>query len=220
MKSLIKKILIYASILLMLIILSFVYLLLFHTYKEENITPDKNKYQFVDLSNPDINGNGINNIDEIVINARKLKGVFYDYFQGKYNNIGKNLGFLVCVDIPRISYQQAGIYFEPMLREDFKIHPEYYNTEDGINTPSSEFFSRRVRNLYSYCEANNKLIKNCKTPMPGDFVFYGKNHIALVVEVHNDGTYNEIENAPWTIWTVEHVNKIWNNNDVGRLIPQ
>jgi hypothetical protein len=105
-----------------------------------------------------------------------------------------------------------------LLIEDFKIHSDYYRTDDGNNTPATPFFFRRTRNLYSYCRANNKLIISCTAPQPADLIFYGQNHIALVAEVHNDGTYNEIENAPWTYFTVEHKNKKWVPIYVGRIL--
>jgi hypothetical protein len=71
--------------------------------------------------------------------------------------------------------------------------------------------------LYSFCQANGFLIQQCKTPKPGDLLFYGKYHIAMVSEVHGNKTYHEIENAPWTAFAVEHKNKTWQPRDVGRI---
>lgn len=53
-------------------------------------------------------GDGIDNIEDIVSNVRKMEGTLYDYSQGKYDNLAGKLGFLVCVDIPKISYAEAG----------------------------------------------------------------------------------------------------------------
>jgi hypothetical protein len=217
MKKILLRILKYGLIILLLVVLVFSYLLIFHTYKEKTFTKNT-KNKVIDLSNPDIDGDGIKNAADIIANARSLKGVFYEYLQGKYDNIGRKIGFLVCFDIPKIAYEKAGIDFEILLREDYKRHKEYYNSEKGNNTPSTSFFYRRTRNLYSYCKANNKLILNCNSPRPCDLIFYGQVHIAIVTEVHNNGTYNEIENAPWTIFTVEHKNKKWTPIDVGRIL--
>ena len=123
----------------------------------------------------------------------------------------------MCFDVPRIAFKNSGICFEPLLKEDYKKHPSFYDTENGNNTPATPFFFRRVRNLYSFCRANEMLITGCETPKPCDVVFYGRYHISLVSEVHNDGTFNEIEAAPWTVFTVEHKNKKWKPMDVGRL---
>jgi len=99
------------------------------------------------LVDNDADGDGIDNIEDIVLNARKMKGTLYDYSQGKYNNLAGRLGFLVCIDIPKIAYAEAGIYFEKILREDFNKYRALYDTEDGTNTPSTLYFYRRTRNI-------------------------------------------------------------------------
>lgn len=194
------------------------YLLIFHTYKEDEQLSFQLTSKNIDFSNQDIDGDGINNIEDIIGNAREMKGVMYEYLQGKHDNIGRKLGFLVCIDIPSIAYKKAGIDFEYLLKEDYKKNSNYYSYENGINTPSTSFFFRRTRNLYSYCKANNKLILKCKKPKPGDLIFYGQVHISMVSQVNEDGTYNEIENAPWTVFTIEHKNKDWIPIDVGRIL--
>ena len=170
MKKILSRILKYSLIVLLIIIVLFSCLLIFHTYKEKTVSKNT-KSIVIDFSNPDIDGDGVKNADDIIANARSLKGVFYEYLQGKYDNIGRDLGFLVCFDIPKIAYEKAGIDFETLLREDYKIHKDYYGFENGNNTPSTSFFFRRTRNLYSYCKANNKLILNCKTPKPCDILW-------------------------------------------------
>lgn len=229
MKKRLKNILI---ILVLIFLIFLFYLYFFHSYRYNSssvldydhdgiINQEDNDIDgdgIQNLVDNDADGDGIDNIEDIVSNARKMEGTLYDYSQGKYDNLAGKLGFLVCVDIPKISYAEAGIYFEQILSEDFNKHSNLYDTEDGINTPSTSFFYRRTRNYYRYFELNNKLIKNCESPKVGDLVFYGKDHIALVSEVHDDGTYNEIETAPWTIFAVEHKNKKWENRDVGRIL--
>jgi len=216
-KYLIKTIKILATIILFVVLL-IAYILVFHTYhdfSESSITMSAN----IDFSKNDIDGDGVTNIEDIVYNARDMKGVMYEYLQGDYNNIGKKLGFLVCIDIPNIAYKKAGIDFENLLRKDYKVNKNFYSYENGINTPVTSFFFRRTRNLYSYCKANNKLIRKYKFPKAGDLIFNkAKTHISMVTEVHDDGTYNEIENAPWTVFTVEHKNKVWIPKDIGRIL--
>jgi uncharacterized protein YijF (DUF1287 family) len=158
------------------------------------------------------------NVNDVILNARKLKGVFYDQLQGSFNNLGGKLGFLVCCDIPNIAYAQAGMSFEKLLKDDFKSHPEHYRTRNGTNTPSTIFFYRRVENFYAYCKYSNKLIINCESPKVGDLIFYGQSHVTIVSEVHSDGTINEIETNRRTIFVVEHFNKKWTNQSVGRVL--
>ena len=201
-----RKIISILLVLIVFVILVGTYILLFHTYKGD--PPGSLNYPQKD--NVDVN--------DVISNARKLKGVFYDQLQGSFNNIGGKSGFLVCCDIPNIAYAQAGFSFEKFLKDDFSSHPEHYNTRNGTNTPSTIFFYRRVENFYAYCKYNNKLIINCESPKVGDLIFYGQSHVSLVSEVHSDGTINEIETNRGTIFVVEHVNKKWTNQTVGRVL--
>ena len=214
------------------LILLFWYILVFHSYREQTVLIDRDTDMdgildiydrdidndgILNFKDNDADGDGINNLEDIIINARDMKGTFYEYLKGKYNNFGANLGFLVCFDIPRIAYQNAGLSIELLLKDDYTNHPEFYNSENGNNLPNTPFFFRRTRNLYSYCQANGRLFVNCKNPKPGDVIFHGRFHISIITEIHKDGTYNEIETAPWTIIAVEHKNKKWEPMDVGRI---
>jgi uncharacterized protein YijF (DUF1287 family) len=169
-------------------------------------------------SEADVDGDGIEDAADVARNARGLRGIGYDLFQGKYDNLGGRIGLVVCVDVPRIAYAGAGISLEKLLRDDFAAHPGHYDTDGGRNTPASPFFCRRVRNLYAYCLGNGCLIAGCAEPRVGDLVFYGRMHVALVTGVHGDGTYDEVEAAPRAVFVVEHEKKRWLARDVGRIL--
>jgi uncharacterized protein YijF (DUF1287 family) len=151
-------------------------------------------------------------INEVIAEARKLKGIMYDPLQGKYNNIGGKLGFIVCIDIPLLAYQNADYSIKKVMEEDFKTHPEHYDTKDW-NIPQNPFFHRRARNLYDYCKGTNRLIPLDQRPKNGDVVFYTKkqdgiiSHIALITKAENNGSYWVIESAPETILSKETTNK-------------
>lgn len=198
-----KKIL---AVLLIIFILFFAYILIFCTYKGAPL----GTLSYHEKNNVKVN--------DVISNARKLKGIYYDQFQGGFNNIGGKMGFLVCCDVPNIAYAKAGMPLENLLDKDYKSHPEHYNSKNGQNTPSTIFFFRRVENYYAYCKYNNKLIINCKNPKPGDLIFYGQGHVSIISEVHSDGTINEIETNRKTIFVVEHKNKKWKSGTVGRLL--
>ena len=207
MKSkLLRKIILIFLLIIVFVVLSGTYILLFHTYKGN--PPGSLNYPQKDKVD----------VNDVISDARKLKGVFYDQLQGSFNNIGGKLGFLVCCDVPNIAYAQAGLSFEKLLKDDFSTHPEHYNIRNGNNTPSTVFFYRTVENFYSYCIYNNKLIINCENPKVGDLIFYGQSHVSLLSEVHADGTINEIETNRRTIFVVEHSNKKWTNETVGRIL--
>ncbi|NLO90500.1 MAG: DUF1287 domain-containing protein [Elusimicrobia bacterium] len=173
----------------------FLYAVLFHAYRAAPV--DKLR-----IASPPPQDRRV----ALVAAARGLKGVLYDQLKGGHNNIGGRLGFLVCIDVPRIAYAAAGVDLDSMLREDYKIHARFYPVEKPGNVPETPFFVRRVRNLYAYCRANGKLLHNPPELRAGDLIFPNTSHIVLVSEVRADGTISIIENAPWTNMTVEYSN--------------
>ncbi|HOX22705.1 MAG TPA: DUF1287 domain-containing protein, partial [Elusimicrobiales bacterium] len=102
--------------------------------------------------------------------ARSMKGVLYDQSMGGFGNFFGRLGFPVCIDVPRVAYAAAGVDLDALLRQDYKVHAKFYNTEGGRNLPDTEFFVRRVRNLNSYCRANNKFLPATDRVKTGDLV--------------------------------------------------
>ncbi|MBI3552194.1 MAG: DUF1287 domain-containing protein [Elusimicrobia bacterium] len=132
----------------------------------------------------------------VVVEARKLIGLWYDPFQGYLNNIGGRMGLIVCMDVPTIAYRNSGTSIRRLLEADYKKHPEHYGKRDG--RPGDPFFDRRARNLYSYCKFNGCLDMK-GPPEPGDVVFMSHSqngwvtHIALVSAVAVDGSYDVVE---------------------------
>ncbi|HEX7064178.1 MAG TPA: DUF1287 domain-containing protein, partial [Bacillales bacterium] len=152
--------------------------------------------------------------------AESLVGTLYDPLKGAFNNIGGRMGFIVCIDVPRIAYADAGLYFQQLLTEDYRENPDHYNTENGINTPATNYFFRRVRNVYDFAKGNGLLIEKAAQPKVGDIVFYSQFHATLVVGVYPDGTYDEVEADPDLIFVKEHHHKKWEPRDVARILPE
>lgn len=181
--------------------------------------PDVDGDGLDNLADPDADGDGLANAADIVAAARRMDGVWYDFSMGRFDNLFGKMGFLVCIDVPRLAYADAGLYFEPLLRDDFEQHPEHYDTQAGTNTPATRFFFRRVHNLQAWCATNGRMVSPCKEPRVGDLIFYGSFHITMVSGAYPDGTIDEIETAPWTGIVVEHHRKRWIPMGVGRLLP-
>lgn len=132
----------------------------------------------------------------IVGEARNLVGLWYDPLQGYLHDIGGRSGFIVCMDVPRLAYRNAGTSLRRLLEADYAAHPDHYGKHDG--RPGDPYFDRRARNLYTYCKFNGCL-DTTGPPEPGDVVFmsHGPNgwisHIALVSETAPDGSYRVVE---------------------------
>ena len=106
-----KRFKLFLGILSIMVVLSIIYILLFCAYKGDS--PGSLNYPEKDNVK----------VSDVISNARKLKGVFYDQLQGGLNNIGGKSGFLVCCDVPNIAYAKAGISLEKLLNDDYKSHP-------------------------------------------------------------------------------------------------
>lgn len=132
----------------------------------------------------------------IVAEARKLIGLWYDPAQGYFGDVGGKLGLIVCMDVPRLAYRNAGTSIKRLLEDDYRAHPDHYGRKDG--RPGDPYFDRRARNLYSYCRFNGCLHLT-GAPKPGDVVFLSRgangwiSHIALVSEVSPDGRYRIVQ---------------------------
>jgi uncharacterized protein YijF (DUF1287 family) len=199
------------------------YLYFFHGYHGHSTVimgADIDHDGITNLKDQDADGDGVPNKKEITAKAEKLVGTLYDPLKGGYGNIGGKMGFIVCIDVPRIAYANAGIYFQSLLTEDFKNHPEHYDTQNGMNTPGTPYFFRRVRNVYDYAKGNGLLIQHSPTPKVDDIVFYGRYHATMVVNVYPDGTYDEVEAHPKLIFVQKHTHKKWQPRDVARILPE
>jgi len=151
-------------------------------------------------------------IKAVVNNARQLKGVPYDPFMGGYGNVGAKWGAIVCSDVINIAYGLAGFSWRQALAQDLRQHPSFYDTRQG-NTPANPYFHRRARNLYAYFVANRRLQGKTYAPKPGDLVFYRKSpngaiaHVSLVTEAGaTQASVQEIrlmESAPRTVLAQE-----------------
>lgn len=134
----------------------------------------------------------------VVAEARKLIGVMYDPVQGMYGNYGGRMGLIVCMDVPRLAYRNAGASLRRLLEDDWRAHPGRYHKRDG--GPGDPYFDRRARNLYTYCRRNGCL-DMIGPPKPGDVVFMSStpnawiSHIALVTDVEADGGYKVVESS-------------------------
>ena len=118
----------------------------------------------------------------------------YDPLMGMYGDPFGRVGLVVCIDVPIRSYQAAGVALPLLLKDTARAHPEIFKIEPN-NTPGNPFFYRRVRN-YAPLFQRHPLLMASKEPQPGDLAFYGAFHIALVVDVRKDGTFDVIEASP------------------------
>ena len=166
------------------------------------------RISYRDRSMPIPNNSRPPDMSSVVAAARRLLGTLYDPLQGRLDNVGGRLGFVVCTDVPVLAYGKAGFSFRQALAEDYAIEPKPYGNEPG-NNPSSPFFERRARNLYTYCRNRGCLHGAAETPQVGDLLFYRAPrsamimHVTLVTTVTPNGQYRVVEAAPDRILTGE-----------------
>lgn len=152
-------------------------------------------------------GDNLPPTDLLIKNASALKGTPYDPLMGMYGNIGADLGFIVCSDVPNIAYGLSGYSLKKALALDFAKNPAAYNSKNG-NTPKNPYFHRRARNLHAYFKSIGQLMPNSYKPGVGDLVFYKNpqkdyiSHVALV-SYTSKNEHKVIESAPRTILAQE-----------------
>ncbi len=157
----------------------------------------------------DKDGDGINDLDDIVEGARKdaeNKPVYKsEYYSGGYppDNEG------VCTDVIWRAFKNAGYDLKSMIDKDIKSNIKDYPAVEGKPDPNIDF--RRVRNLIVFfnkyakkltTEIKPNDIKNLQEWQGGDIVtFSNPEHIAIVSDKRNsDGIPYIIHNAgPYTM---------------------
>jgi uncharacterized protein YijF (DUF1287 family) len=133
-------------------------------------------------------------VDSAVAYARSMLGTPYDPFMGRYGDPFGAVGFVVCIDVPVRAYEAAGVSLPSLLREATHEHPDWF-TIGPSNLPGSPFFYRRVRNYHPLFR-HHPALTAADTPRVGDWAFFGKTHIALVVNVEQDGRFQVVEASP------------------------
>lgn len=141
-------------------------------------------------SDPDADGDGLPNVPDVVAAARALVGRASDPLMGKYDNLLGRIGFLVCTDVAVDAWLAAGWSLPHQLRDAATAAPGAFAIAPD-NLPGDPNFVRRVRNYVDLFDHAPGLTL-ADAPRPGDLAFYGRAHVALVVDVHSVG-YRVVE---------------------------
>ncbi len=126
--------------------------------------------------------------------ARSMVGTPYDPLMGRHGDPFGRIGFVVCIDVPIRSYLNAGVSLPALLKQSAREHPELFKIGPN-NSPSNRFFYRRVRNYFPLFQRHPALTVS-DSPQVGDWAFYGRTHIALVVEAMGDSRFSVVEASP------------------------
>lgn len=135
-----------------------------------------------------------------IAEARAMRWLPYDPFMGTRGDPLTPWGFVVCIDVPLRAYRAAGVPLADLLKESALAHPWWFKIGPD-NSPDNRFFYRRVRN-YNDLFRNHPALEASATPRPGDLVFFGRWHIALVTEATPDGDWRAVEATP-RVWGVK-----------------
>ncbi|MCY6371427.1 DUF1287 domain-containing protein [Clostridium ganghwense] len=162
----------------------------------------------------DKDGDGINDLDDILEGARKdaaNKPIYKSaYYSGGYPPETEG----VCTDVVWRAFKNAGYNLKDMVDKDIKAHTSRYPRVAGNPDPNIDF--RRVKNLVPFFKKYAKTltneivpndIENLKQWQRGDIVVFQDpiDHIAIVSDIrredgipyiiHNDGPYTEEEDS-------------------------
>ena len=137
---------------------------------------------------PDKNGNGIGDIQDIVIGARKDALAKPDYINSYYMGGYPPETEGTCADLVWRAFQEAGYSLKDMVDEDIKNNVSAYPATWGRPDPNIDF--RRVGNLKYFFERNTlvltKDVYDTDQWQAGDIVIFGNNeHIGIVSDIRN-----------------------------------
>ncbi len=147
--------------------------------------PDVDGDGIPNMQDDDADGDGIPNIEDALQTAQKLIGRPYDQLNDVKNSALSQLGAIVCTDVVVYAYEKAGIYLGFEMGELYKKKPKIFYGYRW-NNPYDENFSRRMRNVRTYCREKGFMLKKGAPLMPGDIVMFSQGHIALIEKVEGD----------------------------------
>ena len=137
---------------------------------------------------PDKNGNGISDIEDIVIGARKDALAKPDYINAYYMGGYPPETEGTCTDLVWRAFMEAGYSLKDMVDEDIKNNVSAYPATWGRPDPNIDF--RRVGNLKYFFERNALVLTTdvyeTDQWQAGDIVIFGNNeHIGIVSDIRN-----------------------------------
>lgn len=159
-------------------------------------------------SNHDENQNGIDDLTDILLGARREAETHPIYKSAYYSGGYPPDTEGVCTDTIWRAFKNAGYSLKDMVDEDIRENIELYPRVEKID---SNIDFRRVKNLKVFFERHSLVLTNditkIKKWMPGDIVVFGRDysHIAIVSDkrnkdgipwiIHNAGQKNREEDA-------------------------
>ena len=137
---------------------------------------------------PDLNGNGITDIDDIVIGARKdalnLPAYINWYYAGGYPPESEG----TCTDLVWRAFMEAGIALKDLVDADIAANTSAY---PYASEPDPNIDFRRVRNLYYFFQRNalelTLDVYDTDQWQAGDIVIFGNfEHIGILSDIRNE----------------------------------
>ena len=138
---------------------------------------------------PDFNNNGISDIEDIVIGARKDALAMPEYVNAYYGGGYPPDDERTCTDLVWRAFLEAGYSLKDMVDKDIALEPYAYPSVNGRPDPNIDF--RRVGNLIIFFERTaislTTDVYDTDQWQAGDIVIFGNNeHIGIVSDIRND----------------------------------
>ena len=138
---------------------------------------------------PDFNNNGISDIEDIVIGARKDALAMPEYVNAYYGGGYPPEDEGTCTDLVWRAFLEAGYSLKDMVDQDIALDPYAYPSVNGRPDPNIDF--RRVGNLVIFFERTaislTTDVYDTDQWQAGDIVIFGNNeHIGIVSDIRND----------------------------------
>lgn len=138
---------------------------------------------------PDLNNNGISDIEDIVIGARKDALAMPEYVNAYYGGGYPPDDEGTCTDLVWRAFLEAGYSLKDLVDKDIALDPYAYPSVNGRPDPNIDF--RRVGNLIIFFERTaislTTDVYDTDQWQAGDIVIFGNNeHIGIVSDIRND----------------------------------
>lgn len=141
------------------------------------------------LVGPDTNKNGLSDVQDLVLGARKDALAMPTYKSAYYGGGYPPDDEGVCTDLIWRAFLEAGLSLKDLVDEDIAANTKLYPATWGYPDPNIDF--RRVANLNVYFKRHYEILTNdvyeVDQWLPGDIVVFGNNeHMGIVSDIRNE----------------------------------
>ncbi|MBU0731836.1 metal-dependent hydrolase [Patescibacteria group bacterium] len=170
---------------------------------------DRDGDNIINIEDPDLDGNGISNKDDLLRIANEAEGNWYDPTNGGLLEIPYRMGLHNDISFIITVFLNMGINLDDEMKVDYYVYSDRYET-----TPEDASFNRNTGNLRAWLENKGRLLTSDSEIKTGDVIFLTSGQVALALDQNEiilaDKEENKIIKKPLHLEEIQNIGRVLN----------